>query len=277
MGLLQSLGNVADLPGSMVRDALALRNPLDQLLSPLSQDGRTSGQELIGMYGGGDHPLLGTALEMALDPASYFGIGVASRGAKALGLADKARKALSSGKRGASAVKSALQSRQSAMNALEEARSGLGQMAGRATDAAKDFFSSPASAINALGTPGGAFKAGSIGMNPGTPWSLGAARELATRAASNVGGAAMDVAYGTIPGARDLAMAGLMATSPLARLGGVDEGYSEMPPEQAYTNGPMIPPGARFNFSGVHSGPDPMLPPPWAQRYRYSVGGPLGG
>lgn len=43
-GLLQLL----DVPGSMVRDTLALRNPLDQLLHPLSHQDRglsTSGSE----------------------------------------------------------------------------------------------------------------------------------------------------------------------------------------------------------------------------------------
>lgn len=81
--LMEAAGNVMDLPASMIRDVLMLRNPVDQLLSPLGQDDRTSGQEILNAIGlEGEHPWLGMGLEMALDPTTYFGWGALSKGAK---------------------------------------------------------------------------------------------------------------------------------------------------------------------------------------------------
>jgi hypothetical protein len=99
MSILAALGNVLDVPGSMARDALMLRNPIDQLADPFGQSGRTSGQEMLDMVGMRNSPLLSMALEMGLDPTTYIGYGAAMKGAKALGLvgdgfslADKAKK-----------------------------------------------------------------------------------------------------------------------------------------------------------------------------------------
>lgn len=92
--LVEAAGNVLDLPASMIRDALVLRNPVDQLLSPLGQDNRTSGNEMLNMLGmEGDSPWLGLGLEMALDPTTYFGWGALSKGAKGYAAASKALKA----------------------------------------------------------------------------------------------------------------------------------------------------------------------------------------
>lgn len=72
--MFAALGNLADLPGSAIRDVLAAKNPFDQLLDPFGQEGRTSGQELIARWGGGaDHPFLGAGLEMLLDPSMLLG------------------------------------------------------------------------------------------------------------------------------------------------------------------------------------------------------------
>ncbi len=51
LGAVASVGNFLDLPGSSVRDLLAGRNPLDQWTSPLSSENRTSGRDLLEMYG----------------------------------------------------------------------------------------------------------------------------------------------------------------------------------------------------------------------------------
>ena len=92
--LVEAAGNVLDLPASMIRDALVLRNPIDQLLSPLGQDNRTSGNEMLNMIGlEGDSPWLGLGLEMALDPTTYLGWGALSKGAKGYAAASKALKA----------------------------------------------------------------------------------------------------------------------------------------------------------------------------------------
>lgn len=99
---LSMVGNLLDLPGSMVRDALVWDNPLNQLLDPLSHSstGRSaSGRDVLarniltssiftpnketGIGGWGDDPLEGVqdvagfAVELATDPLSWFTGGVA--------------------------------------------------------------------------------------------------------------------------------------------------------------------------------------------------------
>ncbi len=90
LGGLSMLGNLLDIPGSMVRDALtwipggiAARNPLDQLLSPLSDQNRTTGEELLRLdewqpdswYGSVGKFGAGMAAEIALDPLTYMTLG----------------------------------------------------------------------------------------------------------------------------------------------------------------------------------------------------------
>lgn len=98
LGGLSMFGNLLDLPGSMIRDTMTwlpggieARNPFDQLLSPLSHKNRTTGEEILqnaGVYDDGPAEgfwdnagrfLGGTALEIALDPLTYTGIGLLSR------------------------------------------------------------------------------------------------------------------------------------------------------------------------------------------------------
>lgn len=96
---LGAVGNALDLPGSTVRDVLALRNPFDQWLSPFSDKNRTSGRDLARKWGiakkrdtyanfGG-----GILTEIATDPLTYMTFGAsalskAGKAAKAAGLMD---------------------------------------------------------------------------------------------------------------------------------------------------------------------------------------------
>lgn len=98
LDLLDKAGNLFDLPGSMVRDALTLNNPLDQLLSPLSSENRMDGRDVLekwGMLGPNTEGLdvgdvAGTAAGVALDPLTWVsGAGVM----KLLGRGSKAAKA----------------------------------------------------------------------------------------------------------------------------------------------------------------------------------------
>jgi hypothetical protein len=84
LDILEGAGNLFDLPGSMVRDAVTLNNPFDQLLSPLGSQNRMSGRDVLEQYGAlspnqagldfGD--VAGGALGMAMDPLSYIsGVG----------------------------------------------------------------------------------------------------------------------------------------------------------------------------------------------------------
>lgn len=85
LNVLAGLGNALDLPGSSVRDVFAGRNPFDQWLSPFHEDNRTTGRDLAreyGMAGNRDtwgNFLGGMALETALDPTTYVGIGMLNR------------------------------------------------------------------------------------------------------------------------------------------------------------------------------------------------------
>ena len=82
---LSAIGNILDLPGSVVRDILAGENPLDQLLGPsrwISSERKTSGRDLsrkLGLAGKENtwgNFLGGLAVEIGLDPMTYLTGGV---------------------------------------------------------------------------------------------------------------------------------------------------------------------------------------------------------
>lgn len=86
---IAAVGNVLDIPGSMLRDVVSGANPLDQLLSPFSGENRTSGRDVLTKWGltSPNDPNAweaadfgGFAAELALDPLLPL-----SFGAKALG------------------------------------------------------------------------------------------------------------------------------------------------------------------------------------------------
>lgn len=84
LGGISALGNLLGLPGSMVLDTLSLRNPFDQLLTPLSPDNRTTGREFLrnlGLIGKKDtwaNLVPGMAVEIATDPLTYLSLGTSS-------------------------------------------------------------------------------------------------------------------------------------------------------------------------------------------------------
>ena len=79
LGGLSAIGNLLSLPGSSVLDALTLKNPLDQWLTPFSPDNRTTGKDILRNFGiNGDglgHTLAGMGVEIALDPMTYLTLG----------------------------------------------------------------------------------------------------------------------------------------------------------------------------------------------------------
>ncbi len=93
------VGNVLDIPGSMVRDVLGGQNPLDQLLpwNWTTDENRLSGRDLLRQYGmvGKDDTYGnfwgGVASEILLDPTTYlsFGASAATKGGKLLQAAGK--------------------------------------------------------------------------------------------------------------------------------------------------------------------------------------------
>lgn len=88
LNILAGAGNALDLPGSSVRDILAGRNPFDQWATPFHEQNRTTGRQLARDYGlAGDQDnwgnwLGGMAVETALDPMSYIGLGLLNKGVK---------------------------------------------------------------------------------------------------------------------------------------------------------------------------------------------------
>ena len=95
---LSGAGNLLDLPGSSIRDAMMLRNPFDQWLRPFSH--RERGLSVTGhdMLGGDSNPLAhagGVGLEMATDPLSWIGAGAVFKGVSAATRAAKAGSAVS--------------------------------------------------------------------------------------------------------------------------------------------------------------------------------------
>lgn len=89
-GGLGKFGSFMDLPASMVRDTIGLftgkpdSNPFDQLLTPFSQENRTSGNDLLEHFGMASRQeswpksIAGFGLEVATDPLSYLTLGGAA-------------------------------------------------------------------------------------------------------------------------------------------------------------------------------------------------------
>lgn len=112
---LGMVGNLLDLPGSMIRDLVTGENPLDQILDPLgfeSEDNRTTGRGLLREYGLAESDDTaanwtgGLAAEIVLDPTTYmtFGasaLGKAGKAAKMAGLYDDAARVASKAGMGA--------------------------------------------------------------------------------------------------------------------------------------------------------------------------------
>lgn len=90
LGILSGVGNAMDLPGSVVRDILAGRNPVDQIATPFSDQNRTTGRQLARDYGLAGNKdtwgnfLGGLAAETVFDPLSYVGVGMLKKAGKAL-------------------------------------------------------------------------------------------------------------------------------------------------------------------------------------------------
>jgi hypothetical protein len=101
LGGIAAVGNILDLPGSMVRDVLAMENPLDQLVHPFSGESRTSGRDLLRKYGmAGKKDTWGNfagglGVDILTDPLTYlFPFGAMTKGGtlvKQAGLLPKVR------------------------------------------------------------------------------------------------------------------------------------------------------------------------------------------
>jgi hypothetical protein len=89
MSGLEKGANFLDLPGSMVRDALAGENPFDQVLHPFSGENRISGRDLNRRWGlASDEDTWanwfgGVATELVTDPTSYLTLGALTGAGKA--------------------------------------------------------------------------------------------------------------------------------------------------------------------------------------------------
>ncbi len=100
IGTLAAVGNVLDIPGSMLRDVVSGQNPFDQLLTPTRSDNRVTGREMlrnVGLAGRRDsigNAIGGFATEVLFDPLTYLTFGgsaltKAGRAAKGAGLFDE--------------------------------------------------------------------------------------------------------------------------------------------------------------------------------------------
>lgn len=101
MGILSTIGDVADAPGSIIRALLAgeLGRGASGIFNPQQ---RVSGRELVKKYTGEDNGLLGTLAEFATDPLLLAGgigmlgkgVGIGGKVAEGLGTAGKAAEGL---------------------------------------------------------------------------------------------------------------------------------------------------------------------------------------
>lgn len=109
---IAAVGNVLDIPGSMVRDIVSGANPLDQLLSPFSGENRHSGRDVLTKWGltSPNDPNAweaadfgGFGAELVLDPLLPISLGAKALGmggqvAKRAGLMDDLTKLAAKGK-----------------------------------------------------------------------------------------------------------------------------------------------------------------------------------
>lgn len=95
LGTVGAVGNLLDLPGSMVRDTLAGNNPFDQVVNPFSDKNRISGRDLARQYGmAGKKDTWGNfagglATEIATDPLTLLGVGLLGKTTKGAQLAKR--------------------------------------------------------------------------------------------------------------------------------------------------------------------------------------------
>lgn len=107
-------GNILDTPGSMVRDALALQNPLDQLATPWSSENRVTGRDLARKWGLASEQDTaanmagGLGLEMALDPLTWLGAGGVVRAMRGASTASKAARPAAAASKAAGASRGAV-------------------------------------------------------------------------------------------------------------------------------------------------------------------------
>lgn len=84
MSGLSAVANLIDLPGSSVRDVIAGQNPVDQYMTPFSEQNRVTGRDLnrhLGFSGTKDTTgnwWGGLATEIATDPLTYLSLGGAA-------------------------------------------------------------------------------------------------------------------------------------------------------------------------------------------------------
>jgi hypothetical protein len=83
--VLSGAGNLINLPGSMVRDAISFSNPIDQLFTPFSDENRTSGAEISRYWMGGDensggNQMAGLLIDVLTDPLMLATGGTAAAG-----------------------------------------------------------------------------------------------------------------------------------------------------------------------------------------------------
>jgi hypothetical protein len=83
--VLSGAGNLINLPGSMVRDAISFSNPFDQLFTPFSDENRTSGAEISRYWMGGDensggNQMAGLLIDTLTDPLMLMTGGTAAAG-----------------------------------------------------------------------------------------------------------------------------------------------------------------------------------------------------
>lgn len=116
---LRGASNLADVPGSMVRDAISLQNPFDQLMTPFSDENRTTGAQMSrAMFGGdensGGNQLAGMIVDILSDPLMIASGGSLAAGKMGL---KGAKAAMGAGKRVGSAAKAGFQGERAARSA----------------------------------------------------------------------------------------------------------------------------------------------------------------
>lgn len=237
LGGIAAVGNVLDLPGSMVRDVLALENPLDQLLHPFSGESRTSGRDLLRKYGMAGRKDTwvnfagGLAADILTDPLTYvFPFGAMTKGGslvKQAGLLPKVRTIAADV---ATVAPEKIGPRQAMLKTT------LGDVMAKATPEEMTALQTAASKAGLnLGNLASEPLRGGIGFGfMGTPKKVMGFGQTAEKVATKLDDMSRTIRYGKIPGT-DFSPVDALATQFNSKLGGVTGEFGQIFAKQRFS------------------------------------------
>lgn len=247
--IASGVGNLVDLPGSMVRDAISFSNPFDQLMTPLSSDNRTSGAEISRYWMGGDedsggNQMAGMVIDILTDPlmlASGGTMAAGRMGAKAAGSAVRGAKGVGKAAKAAAVQAGTKQARRQLPGIVSANKSAADNLAAQQAYSPFGQYYKQGVMDDLTNSPSREMIQGAMASLPRSQQMLNRAESLGAGAmaggrqlAESVSGGVSDVVRGGLRGGRNLAsdalsgnrnammQAGAIGTNAASAMGGLN-------------------------------------------------------